>query len=433
MRRTLSIAPLFLVLVPLVVSATTLRVDCDGGGDYSSIGEAVAVACPGDTILVAPGTYAGPSNRDVELPHGGLSLLSEAGAGATIIDCESAGRALVIRKPGVTVRGFTFTGGYAEEGGAIWIGATSPTIEDCEFVENSAGMGGAFYCAPMSEPDLEYCVFVGNSATSYGGAIYSRGSRPIVYECDFEENTAGVNGGAVSMKHGTLAWMMDCAFRRNAAQDGGAVYIGNLSSWSWEVEGERTTIGFSSFSENEAERGGAIFVNARCYLEVIWCTLTHNRATWGGAFYGVTNDPGGVFVQSCTLYGNAAHYGGGVCTAGWFWNPEWSEFRISRSIIAFSEEGSAICRLEDSYSFADYSIAYGNARGDWLYGGDLNLYGDPLFCNVYGEDFDLCENSLARPDNNPWGVLMGAHSRHCGACDSPVREVSWGRIKARYR
>ena len=77
MRRTLSTAPLSLVLVPFVASATTLRVDCDGGGDYSSIGEAAAVACPGDTILVAPSTYAGPSNRGVELPHGGLSLLSE--------------------------------------------------------------------------------------------------------------------------------------------------------------------------------------------------------------------------------------------------------------------------------------------------------------------------------------------------------------------
>jgi len=111
----------------------------------------------------------------------------------------------------------------------------------------------------------------------------------------------------------------------------------------------------------------------------------------------------------------------------------WSEFRISRSIIAFSEEGNAICRLEDSYAYAEHSIAYGNEGGDWLYGGDLNIYGDPLFCGAYAGDFALCENSQARPDNNPWGVLMGASSASCGPCDSQVRRVSWGSIKAGYR
>jgi len=137
--RTLSLAPLLLTILPTVAASTTIRVDAGGGGDYVSIGEAALAACPGDTILVAPGTYAGPSNRDVEFPHADLCLVSEAGAGATVIDCESAGRALSIRKPGATVRGFTFTAGAADDGGAIWIGATSPTIVDCEFVRNSAG------------------------------------------------------------------------------------------------------------------------------------------------------------------------------------------------------------------------------------------------------------------------------------------------------
>ena len=426
-------APLLLLIVPLVASAATIRVDWNGGGDYTAIAHAVAASCPGDTILVAPGTYAGPGNRDIDLPHGGLSLLSEAGAEATIIDCESAGRALEIRKHGTTVRGFTFTGGSAEEGGAIRIGACPPTISDCRFVSNSADMGGAFYCAPMGEPDIEYCAFIDNSATTYGGGIYFSNCRPTMYECTFEGNSAAINGGAISMKPGTVGWLMDCVFSGNTAQDGGAIYIGTFSMWWWEEEGMKTTIGFSSFSENEAVRGGAIFINARCLAEVIWCTLTGNRATWGGALYGATNDPGRVFVQNCTLCGNAARYGGGVCTCGWFWDPEWSEFRISRSIIAFSQEGSAICRLEDSYCFSDYSIAYGNASGDVLYGGDLNLYCDPLFCNLYTGDFALCENSPARPPNNAWGVLMGSSSQHCGPCDSPVLEASWGRIKAKYR
>jgi predicted outer membrane repeat protein len=432
LKRRLSIAPLLLLIVPFVAAAATIRVDAGGGGDHTTLAGALGAACPGDTILVAPGTYTGPGNRDIDLPHGDLSILSEAGAAATVIDCQSAARALAIRKHGTTLRGFTFTGGSAEEGGAIWIGASSPTIADCRFVGNAAEKGGAFYCVPMSRPDIDYCQFVGNSATTYGGGIYFSNSRPTMYECTFEGNSAGVNGGAITMKQGTTGWLIDCVFTGNDAQDGGAIYIGTLSTWWWEDD-FTTTIGFSSFSENQAVRGGAVFINARCLVELIWCTFTGNQATWGGGLYGVTNDPGRVFVQNCTLCENAAQYGGGICTCGWFWDPEWSEFRISRSIIAFSEEGSAICRLEDSYAFSDYSIAYGNAAGDVLYGGDLNLYGDPLFCDMYSGNFDLCENSMARPPNNPWGVLMGSSSDYCGPCDSPALVTSWGRIKAKYR
>jgi predicted outer membrane repeat protein len=433
MKRVLSLAPLLLTILPLTAAATTIHVAPDGGEDYLTIGEAAASACVGDTTLVAPGTYRGASNREIEIPCGGLSLLSEAGPDATVIDCEFAGRALTIRKPDVTVRGFTFTCGSADQGGAIRIGAAGTSIEDCRFTDNRATTGGALFCDPGGAPDFERCVFARNTAGNYGGAGYFKGSRPFLYECGFEENAAGVNGGALSMKHGTVAWLMDCSFDRNTAPSGGAIYMTSQCLWWWDEEDERSLIGFSTFSENEAERGGAVFVNARCRVEFTWCILDHNRATWGGAFYGVTSDAGMVFVQSSTITGNAAHYGAGVCTSGWYWDPEWSEFRVSQSIIAFSDEGSAICRLEDSYSFADHSVSYGNAGGDVLYGGDLNINADPLFCGIDSYDLGLCENSPALPGNNPWGLLIGARPGSCGPCDSPVEQISWGAIKARYR
>jgi predicted outer membrane repeat protein len=432
-RRSLAATPLLIIVIPLAASASTLLVDWSGGGDYPTIAEAVAAAAAGDTILVAAGTYTGPSNRDIDVSQNNLSLVSEAGPEATVIDCESAGRALVIGGARTVVSGFTFANGSAEEGGALRLGPVSTTLLDCRFVDNEAERGGALYCTVGSALEADICAFDYNSASNYGGAVYTTNARITMYECTFDGNSGGINGGAVSMKQGTVGWFMDCTFNGNSAQSGGALYIGTFATWWWGEEGLGTTIGFSSFSGNEAERGGALYVNARCEVEVIWCTLVANEAEWGGALYGVTHDPGRVFVQHCTLYGNAAHYGGGVCTCGAFWDPDWSEFRVSRSIIAFSTEGSAICRLDDSYAFADCSIAYGNEGGDVLYGGDLNLYGDPLFCNVYQGDFALCENSQARPENNPWGVLMGSCSQQCGPCESPVQWTSWGRIKARYR
>jgi hypothetical protein len=422
-----------MLTVPLLASAATLRVDCDGEGDFLTIADAVAWTSHGDTILVAPGVYAGPSNRDIEIPYGELSLLSEAGAAATIIDCESAGRSLLIERPGVTVQGFTITGGSSEDGGAIWIGAASPLILDCEFVGNCAERGGALYCATSSQPVIEYCTFTDNTATCYGGAACCSTAKPRFYECQFTGNEAVLNGGAFSIKQGSACLLMDCSFRLNSSAAGGAIYIGTTLPWWPDPETEETLVAFSSFSENEAERGGAIFVNARSHLDVIWCTLERNRADYGGGIYGVTSNPGIVYVQNCTFARNAAHYGGGVCTDGWYYEPEMTQFLLLQCVIAFSEEGSALCRLNYSPSYALYSLAYGNPGGDALYGGDLNIYEDPLFCDMSAGDYALCENSLARAANNYWSLLMGVSSQHCGPCDSPVRETTWGGIKARYR
>jgi hypothetical protein len=68
-----------------------------------------------------------------------------------------------------------------------------------------------------------------------------------------------------------------------------------------------------------------------------------------------------------------------------------------------------------------------NAGGDSLPGdsGD-NLFTDPLLCDVYHDDFTLCENSPCVADNNAWGEPVGAHGIGCGNCDSPVEAMSWG-------
>ena len=46
-------------------AAGTVRVDWDGSGDFETLQEGMSAADPGDTILVAAGTYSGPLNRDI--------------------------------------------------------------------------------------------------------------------------------------------------------------------------------------------------------------------------------------------------------------------------------------------------------------------------------------------------------------------------------
>jgi predicted outer membrane repeat protein len=414
-------------------SASTIRVDANGGGDYLTIREGVEVASAGDTVLVASGTYTGALNRDISFTGRSIVLVSEAGAGSTIIDCQGEGRAFEFsgnESPAATIQGFTVTRGSTEElGGAFWMEGSAPSILDCVFADNTSGFGGgAFHIGLGAAPYIEYCVFEDNDAHDYGGAIYTYGSMPYILECDFRGNSAGINGGAVSVKTGTVATILDSRFEGNEAPDGGAVYVGTVLPENPE-EWNDTYIGFSAFTSNAAERGGAVFLNSFSYVSTQWCTFIRNSADLGGAIFGQTDGEGDLSVQNCTLAFNHAEFGGGICAAG---SSLSNQLTVTQTIIAFSTAGNAVHRLDYSPVITDLSLAYGNEGGDALFGARV-LEEDPLFCDVYNDDYNLCQNSPARADNNQWGFLMGSQRQYCAPCSSPVEEISWGAIKAMYR
>ena len=68
MNRQAVAAAAFLMLILLspAAPAGVIYVDCAGGGDYLTIQEGIAAASEGDTVLVAPCTYVGPENRDLD-------------------------------------------------------------------------------------------------------------------------------------------------------------------------------------------------------------------------------------------------------------------------------------------------------------------------------------------------------------------------------
>jgi predicted outer membrane repeat protein len=415
------------------VPASTIVVDLGGGGDYTAIREAVEAAASHDTVLVRPGTYTGPLNRDITFAGKTIVLVSESGAAGTVIDCQHEGRAFEFsgnENPGATVEGFTVKNGSAVElGGAFWMEGSSPSIIDCVFRDNTSGFGGgAFHIGLGAAPYIEYCVFEDNAANDYGGAIYTYGSMPYVLECDFRGNTAGINGGAISAKTGTVATVLESRFEENSAADGGAIYVGTVLPENPE-EWNDTYIGFSRFEGNIAERGGALFLNSFSYVSTQWCTFIRNSAELGGGIFGQTDNEGDLSVQNCTLVFNHAEFGGGICAAGSSFS---NQLEVTQTIIAFSTAGNAVHRLDYSPVITDLSLAYGNEGGDALFGSRV-LMDDPLFCDVYSDDYNLCENSPARADNNQWGFLMGSCRQYCPPCSSPVDEVSWGTIKAMFR
>ena len=60
-----------------------------------------------------------------------------------------------------------------------------------------------------------------------------------------------------------------------------------------------------------------------------------------------------------------------------------------------------------------------------------NIFEDPLLCDPTAGDFRVAANSPNLPQNNRFGVLLGALGEGCGPI--AMRPESWGSVKARYR
>ena len=195
-------------------TAATLSVP----NQYETIQAALDSCAGGDTVLVEPGTYTGPGNKNLDFHGAGVVLLSAAGAELTVIDCESQGAGLLFHsgEPSTArVEGFTIRN--ASGGGIVCITA-GPSIVDCVIAANSpsgvicnqaapaisgcilagnesTGAGGGIYCYSASSPAVVGCVITGNRAATCGGGIYCSTSTPFIASSTISRNAAAQGGG----------------------------------------------------------------------------------------------------------------------------------------------------------------------------------------------------------------------------------------------
>jgi hypothetical protein len=177
----------------------TITVDVDGGGDFTTIQEGLDSAGSRDTVLVAPGVYSGPLNRDLTFAGRNVALVSRGGRARTVIDCEHEGRGIFLRdgeNETALIRGLTIRNGTGS-GGAVRLVNAWPTIEDCFFEENEGSYGGAVYATnPVTaSPRIRGCIFASNTAAAGGGAVRLDYSQPLIEGCTFYGNSAPAGGG----------------------------------------------------------------------------------------------------------------------------------------------------------------------------------------------------------------------------------------------
>ncbi|MCP4545021.1 MAG: hypothetical protein GY835_00990 [bacterium] len=363
---------LIIVTFMLVAGAASAQiyVHPGGAGDALTIQAGIDLCPDNGTVLVAAGIYTGEGNKTLDIETDkNLTLISESGAEATIIDLENAGRALYLTNQQnytTVIDGFTMING---NGGCVYCYMSSPTIRNCIFRDNNhtyggTGTGAAIYYWPAGGgAKIENCDFIDNTA-SYGGAIYMMGTNaPEVVDCRFIGNRSYYHGGAIFATNGVIGPIRDCHFYGNRANNGAGVYI------QWTVP---------------------------------------------------------LLITNCTFSYNEAYGGGGIGING-------SGATVENSVIVFSTDGGAIwCNTPGVITVTDCLI-FGNVDGDEPCGTTLRGYisEDPQFCGS-PEDGNcrLQSDSPCLPENNDFGILLGAWPVGCG--ETSAQTMSWSRIKGLY-
>ena len=211
-----------------------------------------------------------------------------------------------------TVTNCNFTNNTADNSGAVYFQSTGE-VTNCNFTNNTATSlyGGAVYF--QSTGNVTNCNFTNNTAKDYGGAVYFQ-STGNVTNCNFTNNTAtNLWGGAVYFQ--STGEVTNCNFTNNTARDyGGAVYFlstGNVTNCNFTNNTGRYggavmiysgNVTNCNFTNNTARSGGAVFFSSNG--EVTNCNFTNNTATYydGGAVYFQSTGE----VTNCNFVDNSA-------------------------------------------------------------------------------------------------------------------------------
>ncbi len=349
-----SIAILSVTFAVLPAWADTIRVP----GDYPAIQMAIDAAQDGDTVLVADGTWTGPRNINLDFHGKAITVRSENGPDACVIDPDRKGSAFNFTSretADARVEGFTIQHGSKVDGGGIRCQGSSPTIANCVIVGNWAGLfGGGIGCAAGSAPTIIDCTIKDNLA-GVGGGVYSDNSSPTIINCSITGNRTDLFGaGGV-----------------------GAVKGGHLTIIGSTIA-DNTAMGF-------AGNGGGIQCNG-VEATIRNCRITGNHGTlFGGGIMCANNSS--VTVAHCTISGNLADSDGGAIYAG-------KDSPVIIDSILWGDSPEEIFVTEGSPE-----VTYSDVDGGWS--GKGNIDRDPRFVEGPRGDFYLSQRAAGQPANSP--------------------------------
>jgi len=402
----------------LYFSGITIAVERHVPSQYSTIQAAIDDCNDGDVVIVAPGTYTGNGNRDIDFRGKAITVSSINPndpniVATTVIDCEGGKWGTMDKHRGFVfyssegnnsaLLGVTISNGLQNEGAGIYCSA-SPTIancivtvcstesrsynggggihlygsnaiiRNCTITRNFGRLGGGIHCTGGS-PIINNCTITRNDADTAGG-FYCRNSNPIIDNCIIEQNTSGGHGSGIYCNEGNHLTINN-SFIANNSGASSAIYStkGTLSVRNCRIEensgsGIRAYLGDISISHcNIMENiGHGIYRWGKRDSTIRNCIITSNSSN---GIYSASSYPA---IYNCTIIGNLSN---GI------YSQDNARPTIKNCII-WDNAGSPVV---GKY----ITVTYSDIENSWP--GEGNINSDPMFVNPDSNDFHLLPDS----------------------------------------
>jgi hypothetical protein len=438
MSKVVAAAGVMVLLLAGASPAATLRVP----SEYSRIIGAVDAAVPGDTVLVAPGTYSyhetrslpdGLSSTSVVFLKSGVAVISELGPESTIVELNDATTSSPVAFRGAhlfgttEIRGFTVRGSNPDLDGVAVTHSETLVVRDCVFrdfgdgTKNAYGVGGT-----SSDIEVYDCVFQDIHGTGRSGAG-GTSCRVVIEDCEFTRCRSFPVGAQYidSRPHPASLTVRRCRFIDNESVGGpGVINAKGLES---------VTIEYCWFEGNQGPSGGAVSTSGTTSVQRIeGCTFVGNRATPHGTGGALRLSGGDVEIRGNTFWGNSQEFswsGNGGSTI----YMDGGTFTLWNNIVAGSSGDWAV-RKVDGLAIGHCTVYFANENGNSLGVQEQTgvIVADPQFCNLLQNNFQLQPTSPCLPENSSsCSEIIGAHGAGCGTVS--IERTSWGNLKASFR
>jgi len=202
---------------------TTIIVDINGSGDYTSIQEGINNSVNGDTVLVYPGTYYENINyngKNITVASLYLNTQIDSFIKNTIIDGNQNGSVVTFENGEDTTAvlcGFTIQNGsgtyndFLIMGGGILIVNSQASINNC-IITNNISQGGAGICLYNSTVNIAGSNIINNHCTFWGGGIGLYNSEinfNQINRCNIYLNYAGIGSDLMAINCGEIDVIID--------------------------------------------------------------------------------------------------------------------------------------------------------------------------------------------------------------------------------
>jgi len=202
---------------------TTITVDINGTGNYTSIQEGIDNSVDGDTVLVNPGTYFENINYNGKnITVASLYIQTEVDSfiHQTIIDGNHSGSVVTFESGEDTtavICGFTIQNGsgtyndFLIMGGGMLLINSKASINNC-IITNNISQGGAGICLYNSTVNIAGSSIFNNHCTFWGGGIGLYNSEinfDSINRCNIYLNYAGIGSDLMAINCGIVDIIVD--------------------------------------------------------------------------------------------------------------------------------------------------------------------------------------------------------------------------------